>query len=217
MKEIFSICIFPLLALTACQNMPIDFSGFSAPKRPLNLVELEHPKIKLTFQATGKTHRSGDTFDPPNTIDCSKLTLKSDSFKGAIEAGALLVKIKTPRKVKIEIQTPQQTQRFFEQKSQRKQEQTYETVKIKPFYGGVLALCNVSESATGPDSRSYRIRSLDEYFVKGKNGHVAVVGAVLGGGFAKSYSWMLWISDRTTTFTNYEDDWSIRKASIVPK
>ncbi|MDM8547932.1 hypothetical protein QUF61_15700 [Candidatus Venteria ishoeyi] len=221
MKKIFAVCLLPLFTLTGCVNVPnIKLSSGDA-KKPLNTTELRHPNVKFTFQDTGKTYRSGSSFTPPKTIDCSKLNLKPDSFEDAIEAGALVVRIETPKQVRVRIQTPQQNQlpRFFNKQpiNNKEDKETYKVVNIKPVYGGVLALCNVSESATGPDSRSYRIRGLNDYFVKGKDGLVSVVGAVLNGGFAsRDYSWMLWLTDRTATFTDYHAEMSRRKLPTTP-
>jgi hypothetical protein len=101
----------------------------------------------------------------------------------------------------------------------------------------VLALCKVSPRATGPDARSYSIRELDDRFINGQNGIISAIGgklsqnsnqadpfqeflnismgpsfkAVSAGGH--SYSWMLWLSDRTATFTDYEVEVARRKAS----
>lgn len=208
-KIIYSLLVLPLV--TACANL-------SENKRPLSLVEFNYPNSTLTFLDKMKVYRSGDAFPPPNTIDCSKLALDSDAFKDAIDAGALLVKINTPRQIKRIVKN-------------EKDEPVTESVKINPLYGGVLALCNVSANATGPDSRSYRIRGLDDYLLKGRDGLVSVVGAIPGQGngadFIESvmggqvsvarltgsaeYSWMLWLTDRTTTFSNYKEELERRR------
>ncbi|WP_417909739.1 toll/interleukin-1 receptor domain-containing protein [Candidatus Electronema sp. PJ] len=184
-------------------------------KRPLNMVTLDSPDIIFTFLSTGNTYHSGEAFPPPKTIDCSRLRLAPNAFKDAIKAGALIVEIKAPPEAKLI-------------KSIGKDgKENIETVKIKPTYIGVLALCNVSDKAKGPDSRRYWIRGLDEYLAKGKNGLVSVVGAMLSDedqgtqeillkelienmqremGFAyqyadsSSFSWMLWLTDQTATF-----------------
>jgi hypothetical protein len=102
----------------------------------------------------------------------------------------------------------------------------------------VLALCKVPKSAIGPDSRRYWIRGLDEYLAKGKDGLVSVVGTTLSynnqfddvfGELSKlglsqrstnmsysSYSSILWLTDRTATFTDYEAEVARRKASTPP-
>jgi hypothetical protein len=223
MRTFFAACFLSLPILTACGAMPpLDLEGEVETKRPLKIVELDYPNVTFTFLSTGEEHRSdGAAFPPPKTIDCSRLRLKSDAFKDAIEAGALLVKIQTPRQVKQIIKNEDG-------------KETVKVVNIKPFYGGVLALCNVSENAIGPDSRRYWIRDLDEYLIKGKDGLVSVRAAVLSHDnqfdvlgeliekrlgvpyqYTSSgpYSWMLWLTDRTTTFTDYEAEVAKRKAS----
>ncbi len=182
------------------------------------MVELNYPNSTFTILSTGKKYRSGNVFPPPKTIDCSKLALDSDAFEDAIDSGALLVRIHTPRQIK----------RIVKNEAG---EPVTESVKINPVYGGVLALCKVSENATGPDSRSYRIRGLDDYLLKGRDGRVSVVGAIPGQGNSTdfienlmggkmsvsqltgsaTYSWMLWLTDRTTTFSNYKSEMERRK------
>ncbi|MCI5150486.1 MAG: hypothetical protein D3916_14055, partial [Candidatus Electrothrix sp. MAN1_4] len=90
MKKIFTACFLALPLLTSCG--PMAPQGGET-KQPLNTVELQYPNVTFTFPSTRKTYRSGESFPPPKTIDCSGLTLKSDSFKDAIEAGALIVRI----------------------------------------------------------------------------------------------------------------------------
>lgn len=214
MKKFFAACVVPVSLLTACAGNPTLPSLET--KHPLDQVEVNYP---VTFEYNGR--RLGKVFSPPKTIDCSGLTLKSDSFENAIEAGALVVRIETPRQVKQVV-------------IDKGGKEIVERVNIKPVYGGVLALCNVSERAKGLDSRSYNIRELDNYLVMGKDGLVSVAGAELkygshslsskldeiignninrfGGQFGSSnlftgsgdYSWMLWLTDRSTTFSNYE-------------
>ncbi|XOF33638.1 MAG: hypothetical protein ACL93V_16850 [Candidatus Electrothrix sp. YB6] len=223
MEKLLTACFLSLPLLMACGAMhPLEKGGDT--KRALNTVELQYPNVTFTFPSTRKTYRSGESFPPPKTIDCSNLTLKSDSFKDAIEAGALIVRIKTPRQVKQIVKD-------------KKGKEIVERVKIKPVYGGVLALCKVSPNATGPDSRSYRIRDLDDRLIKGQNGFISVIGANLSQGnqlpslqdlgkvlnidtglSSKSinigrtnYSWMLWLTDRTSTFTDYEGEMIMRK------
>jgi hypothetical protein len=214
MKKLFAVCVLPLLTLTACGNIPNillnPIPGDKASnipedkdtKQPLNIVELKHPNVTFIFPS-GKKYPPGEVFPPPKTIDCSKLTLETDSFEDAIEAGALVVRIQTPRKVTYTVKN-------------EKGEDIEKVVNIKSVYGGVLALCNVSDRAKGPDSRSYRIRGLDEYLVKGKDGFISVVAAVLKNLGPRNYSWMLWLTDRTATFTDYEAEMSRRKASTFP-
>lgn len=212
MKNLF-YCLFALFILTACTKLPTDT------KRPLNTVEINYPNVTFTFlPPVGRTYRSDQVFPPPKTIDCSNIALDSDAFEDAIEAGALIVRIHTPRQVKQIVKN-------------KEGKPVTESVKIKPIYGGVLALCTVPDSATGPDSRSYRIRGLDEYLLKGRDGRVSVVGAIPGKGNStdfienlmggkvsvsqltgtEEYSWMLWLTDRTTTFTNYKAEMERRK------
>lgn len=221
MKKLLTACFLSLPLLMACG--PMSPKGGDT-KRPLNTVELQYPNVTFTFPSIRKTYRSGESFPPPKTVDCSNLTLKSDSFKGAIEAGALVVRIQTPRQVKKIV-------------TDKKGKEIVERVKIKPVYGGVLALCKVSPHATGPDSRSYRIRDLDDRLIKGQNGFISVIGANLSksnqlpslqdvgkifnfdlGASSKSinigsanYSWMLWLTDRTSTFTDYQGEMVRRK------
>lgn len=208
MKKIFTLWILPLFILTGCANFPeikipeLDIQSGDT-KKPLNTVELKHPNVTFIFPS-GETYRSGDVFTPPKTVDCSKLTLKPDSFEDAIEAGALVVRIQTPTKV-------------THITKNKEGKEIKEVVSIKPVYGGVLALCNVSDRATGPDSRSYRIRGLNDYLVKGKEGFVSVVGAVLSGYISRDFSWMLWLTDRTATFTDYEAEVSRRRVSSAPE
>ncbi|MCI5137144.1 MAG: caspase family protein [Candidatus Electrothrix sp. AR1] len=194
-------------------------------KWPLNAVELNYPNTTFSFPSIGKKYQSGATFSPPKTIDCSNLALKTDSFKDAIKAGALFVRINTPQQIKSIVKN-------------REGESVTEAVKIKPVYGGVLALCNVSKYAKGPDSRSYNIRGLDDYLIMSRNGKISVVGAVSKKGeltnlvektsgyivdilhqFTDSndYSWMLWLTDRPTIFTNYEAELASRKDKRVYK
>ena len=217
MKKLFIVCVLTPIALTACNNIPtinipttistmmdkIDVPTMGDTE-PLNIVELKYPNATFIFPS-GKKFRAGAVFPPPKTIDCSNLTLKTDSFEDAIEAGALVVRIQTPSKVK-QIFMGEDGKEFTK------------TVKIKPVYGGVLALCNVSVRATGPDSRSYRIRGLDNHLAKGRDGLISVVGAVLDLDYgSRDYSWMLWLTDRTATFTDYEAEVSRRKVPTTPK
>jgi hypothetical protein len=134
-----------------------------------------------------------------------------------IEAGALIVRIQAPPEAKHILK------------------ETTEVVKIKPTYSGVLALCKVSPRATGPESRSYHLRSFDEYFIMGQDNLISVVGAELSqepdqweellntnmdpsfrvkiNAGRKSYSWMLWLTDNSIIFTDYEAEVARRKAS----
>jgi len=253
MRTLFAACLLALPIATACApDTPRPFlpknSSFDN-RRPLTKVELDYPNVTFKFLSTDEEHKSGEVFAPPKTIDCSKLTLTSDAFEDAIKAGALIVKI----------QTPPQVMHIFKDKDGR---DIKEAIPIKPLYGGVLALCKVSDRAKGPDSRIYRIRGLDEYLVKGKDGNISVVGAVLeygkktqadrienrigdrvedrigdmlnigvlGDMISKNsdlisdkssrsadYSWMLWLTDRTTTFTNYEAELARSKAKKATK
>jgi hypothetical protein len=215
MRKFFAACVVPVSILTACANKPTLPSLET--KHPLDQVEVNYP---VTFEYNGR--RLGKVFSPPKTIDCSGLTLESDSFEDAIEAGALILRIQTQRHVKLRMKDENGNE-------------TTKIVDIQPTYGGVLALCNVSERAKGPDSRSYNIRDLDDVLIMGKGGLVSVAGGELkygshtlsskfdeiigskinklGGQFGASnlftrgsgdYSWMLWLTDRSTTFTNYE-------------
>lgn len=205
MKKLF-YCLLMLPILTACAKPSLERM------KPLTTVELNYPNSTFTFLSTGKKYRSGAVFSPPKTIDCSKLALDSDAFEDAIDAGAPIVRIHTPRQIK----------RIVKNEAG---EPITESVKINPVYGGVLALCKVSEDATGPDSRSYRIRGLDDYLLKGRDGRVSVVAAIPGRDDRPSfkeelidgkinmlqmtapveYSWMLWLTDQAATFTNYKE------------
>lgn len=209
MKKFSAACLLALPLLMACGANPRVPSFLE--ERPLNTVDLIYPNIEVEFLPSGEKRKSVVSFPPPNTIDCSRLTLKPDAFGDAIDAGALVVKIKTPPQVKHTVKNKDGTE-------------TVKVVNLKPGgYGGVLALCNVSGFAKGPDSRSYRIRGLDEYLIKGKDGLISVVGAVLSyrnkSELPKElidsktgvpsisftpYSWMLWLTDRSVTFTEYE-------------
>ncbi|MCI5142661.1 MAG: hypothetical protein D3909_13260 [Candidatus Electrothrix sp. ATG1] len=211
MKKLF-YCLLMLPILTACAKPSLERM------KPLTTVELNYPNSTFTFLSTGKKYRSGSVFPPPKIIDCSKLDLDSDAFEDAIEAGAPILRIHTPRQIK----------RIVKDEEGKP---VTETVKINPVYGGVLALCKVSDNATGPDSRSYRIRGLDDYLLKGRDGRVSVVGAIPGQGNSTdfienlmggkvsvsqltgsaTYSWMLWLTDRTTTFTNYKAEMERRR------
>jgi hypothetical protein len=251
MKTIFAACLLMLPIATACvPNTTTDSLKPSfkqrGTKRPLTKVHLDYPNVTFKFLSTNEEHKSGDVFAPPKTIDCSKLTLTPDAFEDAIKAGALIVDIQTPPEVK----------RIFKNEYGQT---TTEAVPIRPRYGGVLALCKVSDRAKGPDSRIYRIRSLDDRLISGRDGNISVIGAELRygkktqsdrigdriedrvgdsiedrigdmlGGFSKmvsdnrdlisnknapsaDYSWMLWLTDRTTTFTNYEAELARSKA-----
>jgi hypothetical protein len=226
MKKIYSACVFLLLTFTACHTIPIGKTFPGNGMRPLGTVELIQPGVSFIFPS-GKKYETGAVFAPPKTIDCSGLALQPDGFRSAIDAGALIIKLQTPPKI----------ERVFKNESGK---ETTEVVKIKPAYGGVLALCNVSDRASGPDSRSYRIRGLDEYLIKGKDGLISVVGAVIDIGAGQSnsrvtsadplqlllngalggaadishyqhspttgFSWMLWLTDRTVTFTDYQTE-----------
>lgn len=221
MKKFVFACVIPVITLTGCGGGTLPSGG-----RALDNVEMMHPKVSLTFLDSGKKYSPNDTFLPPKAIDCSGLTLKSDSFKDAIEAGALLVKLQTPTKINQTIIVKDDDGNAVKDKDGNDVQKTI-TVRVKPNYGGVLALCKVSERATGPDSRSYRIRGLDKYLIRGKDGFVSVIGAVLnhkkptktGIGIIdqlnsrapSNFSWMLWMSDRMSTFTNYADEVSRRR------
>ncbi|CAK8718431.1 MAG: hypothetical protein CDV28_10860 [Candidatus Electronema aureum] len=224
MKRFPAVCLLSLPILSACGPLPplaIDTGAGAA--RALNTVDLRQPNVTLTFLSTGKTHRTGDTFPPPKTIDCSRLRFVPDAFKDAIEAGALVVQLQTPPEVKKKV-------------VDKDGKETIEIVKIKPTYRGVLALCKVSPRATGAESRSYHIRDLDEYLIKGKDNLVSLAVAPLsqsnqadpfqellnismGPSFQaisagrSSYSWMLWLTDNPIIFTDYEAEVARRKAS----
>lgn len=214
MRKFFAACVVPVSILTACANKPTLPS--LEEKHPLDQVEVNYP---VTFEYKGR--KLGKVFSPPKTIDCSSLTLESDSFEDAIEAGSLVLRIQTQRHIKRRVKD-------------KNGNDTTEIVKIQPTYGGVLALCNVSDRAKGLDSRSYNIRDLDNVLIMGKDGLVSAAGGELkygshtlsstldkiiesninrfGGQFGApklfsgsgDYSWMLWLTDRSTTFTNYE-------------
>ncbi|MCI5119646.1 MAG: hypothetical protein D3908_00305 [Candidatus Electrothrix sp. AUS4] len=225
MKKFLAACVVPMSILTACAGNQTK-SPLSVPsleeKKPLDKVEVNYP-VNFALLSGGRT--LGKVFPPPKTIDCSGLALKPDAFEDAIEAGALTLRIQTQRQVK---------RRVIDKNGN----ETTEFVQIKPVYGGVLALCNVSERAIGLDSRSYNIRGLDDYLIMGRDGKVSVIGAQLKyeesgpnifgnmieskmntlesklgnfgitdlfkGSGSGDYSWMLWLTDRTTTFSNYE-------------
>lgn len=197
------------LTLSACGGLPIEdaFSNI-APVKPagekhaLDNVEINQPGLSIIFDGN-ETYASGQAFFPPKTIDCGKIRLDTAAFEDAIDAGAPIVEIKTPKKA-TQITTTKA-------KDDGEPIVTKETITIKPFYGGVLALCNISESAKGPDSRTYRIRGLDEWLIKGKDGFISVVGARLDNG---EYSWMLWMSDRPSIFKNYQKDLSAKNVSM---
>jgi hypothetical protein len=253
MRTFFAACLLALPVVTACApDTPRPFlpkrSSFDT-KRPLSKVDLDYPNVTFTFLSTNEEHKSGEVFSPPKTIDCSKLALTSDAFEDAIKAGALILKIQTPTQIK-------QTTKDKDGK------EITTVIDIKSSYGGVLALCKVSDRAKGPDSRIYRIRGLDDYLVKGKDGNISVVGAVLDYGkktqadrvedrigdrvedrigdmlkigvlgdiisqnsdlisdkkaSSTDYSWMLWLTDRTTTFTNYKAELARSKADKAKK
>ncbi|MCI5133346.1 MAG: hypothetical protein D3904_17995, partial [Candidatus Electrothrix sp. EH2] len=94
MKNFF-YCLFVLSILTACAKLPAET------KRPLNTVEINYPGVTFTFlPPVRRTYRSDQVFPPPKTIDCSNIALDSDAFEDAIEAGAPIVRIHTPRQVK---------------------------------------------------------------------------------------------------------------------
>lgn len=223
MKKFLAACVIPMSILTACAGnqamSPLSMHSLED-KKPLDKVEINYP---VTFLSNGRT--LGKVFQPPKTIDCSKLTLEPDSFEDAIEEGALVLRVETQRHVKRRV-------------TDRNGKETTEVFNIKPVYGGVLALCNVSERAKGLDSRSYNIRGLDDYLIMGRDGKISVIGAqlkykesgpnILGNMFESKintldsqlgnyglsdlfkgsgsgdYSWMLWLTDRSTTFSNYE-------------
>lgn len=197
------------LTLSACGGLPIeDTLGKIAPVKPagekhaLDNVEINQPGLSIIFDGN-ETYASGQAFFPPKTIDCGKVRLDTAAFENAIDAGAPIVEIKTPRKATRLVTT--------EVNDKGEPVVKEETVTIKPFYGGVLALCNISENAKGPDSRTYRIRGLDEWLIKGKDGFISVVGAKLDNG---EYSWMLWMSDRSSIFKNYQKDSSTESVSL---
>ncbi len=91
------------------------------------------------------------------------------------------------------------------------------TVPGQRVYGGVLALCRVDASATGPSSRSYSIVIPDDRFPQAADGLIASVaekvsvnraapinvtallvpnGQAAFGRITEDYAWMLWFSDR---------------------
>ncbi len=91
------------------------------------------------------------------------------------------------------------------------------TVPGQRVYGGVLALCRVDASATGPSSRSYSIVIPDDRFPQAADGLIASVaekvsvnraapinvaallvqtGQPAFGRITEDYAWMLWFSDR---------------------
>ncbi len=199
-KRILGLAVFSI-TLTACGGLPIEdtFGKIVPPsttkpvgeREALDNGEINQPGLSIIFD-NGEIYASGEAFDPPKTIDCSKIPLDTDAFEDAIDAGAPIVEIKTPREATRLVKT--------ETKDDGEPVVTQETVSINPFYGGVLALCEVAENAKGPDSRTYRIRGLDEWLIKGKDGFISVVGAKLSN---DEYSWMLWMSDRGTIFKNY--------------
>jgi hypothetical protein len=237
MKKLFAACAVPMFILTACAGNQ-TMSSLSMPsleeKKPLDKVEVNYP-VHFSLLSGGRT--LGKVFRPPKTIDCSRLSPKPEAFKDAIEAGAITLRIQTQRQVK---------RRVIDKDGN----ETTEFVKIKPVYGGVLALCNVSERAIGLDSRSYNIRGLDDYLIMGRDGKISVIGAQLKykesgpnifgkmleskvntlesqldsklgnygiidhlfkGSGSGDYSWMLWLTDRSTTFSNYEAEVKRRK------
>lgn len=224
MRTFLAACLLSLPILTACGAMPPLDGGKKDVKRPLKMVELDYP-VTFTFLSTGETRSPGGSFPPPKTIDCSRLRKKSDAFKDAIEAGALIVRLETPEQVKYTVKDE-----YGRPVKDKDGQEITKTDNIKSTYGGVLALCKVSSSAIGPDSRRYWIRDLDEYLAKGKDGLVSVVGAQLSHDnqfnlfselesrldqYASSnrFSWMLWLTDRTATFTDYAAEVARRKAS----
>lgn len=214
MRILFSAAIAALVC-TACETVPIDGAQLSSSDmKPLDSVIINQQGVEFEFLSVegNPVYKSGEAFSPPKTIDCSDLEMSSEAYSDAIDAGASLVRIKTPAQVQTTIEVPGQEART-------------EMVTINPIYGGVLALCTVSERAKGPDSRNYNIRGLDEFLVKGKDGLISAVGAVLeveakqpsfmdalvasqtgvpvSTGPTNAYSWMLWMTDRSTIFTNY--------------
>ena len=229
MKRLLAACVVPMSILTACAGNQAISPLSTEEKKPLSKVEINYP-VTFTLLSGGRT--LGKVFPPPKTIDCSRLAPKPDTFKDAIESGALTLRIQTQRQVK---------RRVIDKNGN----ETTEFVKIKPVYGGVLALCEVSERAIGLDSRSYNIRSLDDYLIMGRDGKISVIGAQLKykksgsnifgnmlenkintfesqlsnygipnpfkGSGSGDYSWMLWLTDRTTTFSNYEAEVKRRK------
>lgn len=234
MRVFFAACLLSLPILTACGAMPPLEGGRKDVKRSLNMVELDYPNVTFNFLSTGEVRQSGGSFPPPKTIDCSRLSVKPDAFKDAIEAGALVVRIQTPLQVTYTVKDK------YDQAVKDKDGKEITKVEfIKSTYGGVLALCKVSKSATGPDSRRYWIRGLDKYLADGKDGLVSVVAAELShnnqldvfGELLESslgvprqytntnsgaYAWILWLTDRTATFTDYEAEVARRKASMRP-
>lgn len=228
MKRFSAVYLLLLPILSACGPLPpLAIDTGAGAKRALNTVDLRQPNVTLTFLSTGKKYKTGDTFPPPKTIDCSHLSIDgkdgTDKFKDAIEAGALVVQIQTP---------PVAKQKVIDKDGK----ETIETVKIKPTYSGVLALCTVSPRATGPESRSYHIRDLDDRFINGQNGNISAIGgrlehnssqvdpfqellninmgsslkAISGGRY--TYSWMLWLTDNLVLFPDYEAEVARRKA-----
>lgn len=210
-KRILGLAVLSI-TLTACGGLQIEetigklappsTSGPAGERQALDNAEINQPGLSIIFD-NNEVYASGEAFSPPKTINCSKLPLDTDAFEGAIDAGAPIVEIKTPRKATRLVKT--------ETKEDGEPVVTQETVTIKPFYGGVLALCDVAENAKGPDSRTYRIRGLDEWLIKGKDGFISVVGAKLNNG---EYSWMLWMSDRRTIFKNYLNEKESQTASV---
>ncbi len=195
------------------------------------MVELDYP-VTFTFLSNREERPVGRSFAPPKTIDCSQLRPISDAYKNAIEAGTLIVRIETPPQVTY---TPKDE--YGRPRKDKDGKEITASTKIKGTYGGVLALCKVSKNAIGPDSRRYWIRELDEHLANGKDGLVSFVGAELsysnqfnpinelietGLGVRHTYSssstfsWMLWLSDRTATFSDYEAEVARRKAAMPP-
>lgn len=203
-----AVCI----SLAGCNATTLSaLSKGSGGGRGLESGFINQSGVEFEFLDSGETYRTGETFLPPETIDCSDLTLSPSDYDEAISKGASIVRIQTPSVAK-RIVANRDDGRTVE-----------ESVQIRPYYGGVLALCNVSSRAKGMDARSYNIRGLDEYFVKGSDGRISVVAAVVdveprsSGLFdavivsgnsssssrpTKQYSWMLWLTDRSTLFTD---------------
>lgn len=220
MKIKMAVLALPVLSMVGCVTVPKDSQGMTMAQfskinsaaftkkealKSLATVEMNNPGVSIRLPS-GKIHRSGHSsgvFLAPKAIDCSGLSVQPDHFKRAIEAGAMIVDFKTPSVI---VQKKE-----IEDKKTGKVEVKKEKVSIKSSYGGVLALCKISPNAKGPDSRSYRIRDLNNYLVKGKNGFVSVVASQLN---TRESSWMLWLTDRKPIFTEYAADVAERQKAI---
>ena len=209
---VIGIAVSVLLAGCNATTLSTLSSGSTSSKgRGLDSAYINQKGVEFEFVSSNEVWRTGDAFLPPATIDCSNLTLSPSDYDEAISRGASVVRIRTPSVAKRIVQN-REDGRTIE-----------ESVQIKPYYGGVLAMCELPERATGMDARSYNIRGLDEYFLKGTDGRISVVAAVVEVAPASpsvfsalvvnsrsaspqkpttQYSWMLWLTDRSTLFTD---------------